>query len=165
MKELESKIFGIKQKQKDRSKVYRIIEDCGARPSGIIAMLQALQATRGYLPEPDLRVISEELGVPLTRIYGLATFYGAFRLQPQGRHQIRLCTGTACHVRGAEQIKDSILRELDIEEGQTTADRRFSFETVRCIGCCSLAPVMTIDDDVHGRLAPSGVAEILEKYE
>lgn len=164
MKSLKERLLGVEVREEDRGEILSIIEDNGCDPSRIIAILQDLQSSRGYLPEPSLRVISRELGLPLTRVYGLATFYRSFRLIPRGRHEIRLCTGTACHVRGAERIKDEIQRELGVEEGGTTEDYRFSFETVRCIGCCSLAPVMTVDGDVHGKLAPSSVEKILEKY-
>jgi NADH-quinone oxidoreductase subunit E len=144
--------------------VERILERHAGKASQIIAILQDLQALRGYLPQDDLRLISRELGVPLTRLYAIATFYKAFRLAPRGRHEISLCTGTACHVRGAMRVKDAIERELGVAAGGTTADMRFSFETVRCLGCCGQAPVMMVDGDLVSKLDHLTVAKTLEKY-
>lgn len=144
--------------------VQRILDRHGRMASQIIAILQDLQALRQYLPEPELRLISRELDVPLTRLYAIATFYKAFRLVPRGRHEISLCTGTACHVRGAMRVKDAIERELAIRAGGTTSDMRFSFETVRCLGCCGQAPVMTVDGELVSRLDHLTVGKALEKY-
>jgi NADH-quinone oxidoreductase subunit E len=144
--------------------VDRILERHGRMASQIIAILQDLQALRRYLPADDLRLISRELDIPLTRLYAIATFYKAFRLAPRGRHEISLCTGTACHVRGAMRVKDAIERELGVEAGGTTADMRFSFETVRCLGCCGQAPVMMVDGDLVSKLDHLTVAKTLEKY-
>jgi NADH:ubiquinone oxidoreductase subunit E len=102
--------------------------------------------------------------VPLTRLYAIATFYKAFRLAPRGRHEISLCTGTACHVRGAMRVKDAIEREIGIAAGGTTADMRYSFETVRCLGCCGQAPVMMVDGELVSRLDHLVVGAALEKY-
>jgi NADH-quinone oxidoreductase subunit E len=146
-----------------RDAVLEIIGRYEGSPSRVIAMMQDIQGAFGYLPESDLRMLAEGLGLPLNRIYGIATFYKSFRLMPRGRHEIRLCTGTACHVRGVEAVRDAITRELGIREGETTADVRFSFETVHCLGCCGLAPVMMVDGDIHGKVGYS-VREILEKY-
>lgn len=145
-------------------KLRRILERHGNRASQIIAILQDLQAAYQYLPEPELRFISRELDIPLTRLYAIATFYKAFRLAPRGRHEISLCMGTACHVRGAERVKDAIERTLGIKAGGTTADRRYSFETVRCLGCCGQAPVMTVDEELLSRLDHLTVGTALEKY-
>ena len=144
--------------------VQRILERHGRMASQIIAVLQDLQALRQYLPEADLRLISRELDVPLTRLYAIATFYKAFRLVPRGRHEISLCTGTACHVRGAMRVKDAIEREIKIAAGGTTSDMRFSFETVRCLGCCGQAPVMMVDGALVSRLDHLTVGTALEKY-
>ncbi len=144
--------------------VLRILERHGRMASQIIAILQDLQALRQYLPEADLRLVSRELEVPLTRLYAIATFYKAFRLVPRGRHEISLCTGTACHVRGAMRVKDAIERGIKIAAGGTTADMRFSFETVRCLGCCGQAPVMMVDGELVSRLDHLTVGKALEKY-
>ncbi len=144
--------------------VQRILDRHGRLASQIIAILQDLQALRQYLPERDLRLISRELDVPLTRLFAIATFYKAFRLVPRGRHEISLCLGTACHVRGAKRVQDAIERELKVGAGGTTADMRFSFETVRCLGCCGQAPVMMVDGDLVSRLDHLTVGKALEKY-
>jgi NADH-quinone oxidoreductase subunit E len=144
--------------------VQRILDRHGRLASQVIAILQDLQALRQYLPERDLRLISRELDVPLTRLFAIATFYKAFRLAPRGRHEISLCLGTACHVRGAKRVQDAIERELGVSAGGTTADRRFTFETVRCLGCCGQAPVMMVDGDLVSRLDHLAVAKALEKY-
>ncbi len=144
--------------------VQRILERHMRLASQIIAILQDVQALRQYLPEADLRLISRELEVPLARLYAIATFYKAFRLVPRGRHEISLCTGTACHVRGAMRVKDAIERGIGIAAGGTTSDMRFSFETVRCLGCCGQAPVMMVDGELASRLDHLTVGKALEKY-
>lgn len=148
----------------DAQAVQEILERHGHKASQIIAILQDLQAVRHYLSGPELRIISRELDVPLTRIYAIATFYKAFRLTPRGRHEISLCMGTACHVRGAMRVKDAIERELGVKAGGTTRDGRFTFETVRCLGCCGQAPVMMVDEELSSRLDHLSVGKALEKY-
>jgi len=147
-----------------RDRVAKILEKHGRKASQIIAILQDVQAVFKYLPESELRFISRELEIPLTRLYAIATFYQAFRLVPRGRHEIALCMGTACHVRGGERVRDAIERELGIDAGGTTSDMRFSFDTVRCLGCCGQAPVMTVDEDLHSRLDHLAIGRLLEKY-
>jgi len=147
-----------------RGRVAGILDKHGRAASQIIAILQDVQTEFKYLPESELRFISRELDIPLTRLYAIATFYRAFRLVPRGRHEIALCMGTACHVRGAERVKDAIERELGIDAGGTTDDMRFSFDTVRCLGCCGQAPVMTVDEDLHSRLDHLAIGALLEKY-
>ena len=164
----ERTVFGRRIRRGVRTPVYRdAVDEIVGRYEGsrarVIAMMQDIQETFGYLPEGDLRLLADRIGLPLNRIYGIATFYKAFRLMPRGRHEIKLCTGTACHVRGAEAVRDAITRELGIGEGETTADLRFSFETVHCLGCCGLAPVVMIDEDIHGKVGYS-VKKLLEKY-
>jgi NADH-quinone oxidoreductase subunit E len=141
-----------------------ILERRGREASQVIGILQDVQATFHYLPEHALRFISSELDVPLTRLYAIATFYKAFRLVPRGRHEISLCMGTACHVRGAGRVKDAIERSLGIKPGETTADMRFSFETVRCLGCCGQAPVMMVDEELVSKVDHLAVGSTLEKY-
>jgi NADH-quinone oxidoreductase subunit E len=148
-----------------RRRLSEVLARHGRAASQIIAILQDVQGAFTYLSEPALRFISDELAIPLTRLYGIATFYRAFRLAPRGRHEISLCMGTACHVRGAERVKDAIERRLGIGPGGATEDMRFSFETVRCLGCCGQAPVMTVDEDLVGKLDHLSVGTLLEKYE
>ena len=144
----------------------RIIEDeYGADQENLIMMLQAIQRRYNYLPKPGLTYLAEKTGVPLSRIYGIATFYATFSLEPRGRNLITVCLGTACHVRGASRVQEQIQNNLHICDGQTTEDGRFTLESVRCIGCCSLGPVVKINEDVHARLAPDQVAKTLDGYE
>jgi len=131
----------------------------------LIMMLQAIQRYYNYLPQPALAYLAAKIGVPYSKIYGVATFYSTFSLEPRGRNIISICLGTACHVRGADRVHERIEDALGISDGQTTADQRFTLESVRCIGCCSLGPVVKINEDMHGRLAPDKVSQILNEYE
>lgn len=131
----------------------------------LIMILQAIQQRYNYLPQPALRYLSEKIAVPLTRIYDVGTFYSTFSLEPRGNNIISVCLGTACHVRGADRVRDRIKEALHIEEGQTTEDRQFTLESVRCIGCCSLGPVIRINEDIHGRIRSEDVTRILNTYE
>ncbi len=133
-------------------------------PSSIIQVLLDIQNELYYLPRDVLEEVSRRLGVPVSRAYHLATFYKAFSLKPKGKYPIAVCTGTACHVQGALRIIDQISRELSIKEGETTADKRFSVESVRCLGCCGLAPVVTVGKNLHGKVPISRVAKILSQY-
>ena len=130
----------------------------------LIPVLQAAQDTYGYLPVPVLEAIAERLGVPISQVYGVVTFYAQFHLDPRGKHIVRTCQGTACHVRGAGKILDALKEALGVAPGKTTEDLQFTLETVACIGACGLAPVMMVDHDTHGRLTPTSVPEILDKY-
>jgi NADH:ubiquinone oxidoreductase subunit E len=130
----------------------------------LIPVLQAAQDSYSYLPVPVLDAISARLNVPISQIYGVVTFYAQFHLEPRGKHVIRTCQGTACHVRNAARILESLKTTLGIKPGGTTEDLQFTLETVACIGACSLAPVMMVDHDTHGRLKPDRVPKILEKY-
>lgn len=143
-----------------------IIEmDFNNDPENLIMILQAIQGRYNYLPGPALRYLSEKIGVPLSRIYGVGTFYSTFSLEPRGRNIVSVCLGTACHVRGGERVRERIEESLDISDGETTDDMRFTFESVRCIGCCSLGPVVKINEDIYGRITAGEIAETLEKYE
>jgi NADH-quinone oxidoreductase subunit E len=134
-------------------------------PSAIIQVMLDIQNELYYLPRDVLNYVSEHLNVPPSRIYHLATFYKAFSLKPKGKFPIAVCTGTACHVQGAVKIMEQIERELHIKEGETTADKKFSVDSVRCLGCCGLAPVMTVGKNLHGRIPQSKVSKILKQYE
>lgn len=143
-----------------------IIEaDYGNDPENLIMMLQAIQREYNYLPKPAITYLAEKVEVPYGKIYGVATFYSTFSLEPRGRNIISLCLGTACHVRGGERIRERLTANLGIGDGETTEDNRFTLETVRCIGCCSLGPVVKVNEDMHGRLSPDDVGEILTQYE
>ena len=131
----------------------------------LIMILQAIQGHYNYLPGPALRYLSGKIGVPLSQIYGVGTFYSTFSLEPRGRNIVSVCLGTACHVRGAEKVKERIEESLKITDGETTDDMRYTFESVRCIGCCSLGPVVKINEDIYGRITVAEIDKILEKYE
>lgn len=131
----------------------------------LIMILQAIQKQFNYLPRPALNYLATKIGIPYSKIYGVATFYATFSLEPRGRNIISICTGTACHVRGAERIREQISENLHITDGQTTPDKRFTLETVRCIGCCSLGPVVKINDDMHARINTDAVEKVLDQYE
>ncbi len=132
--------------------------------SSIIAILQDIQEHFGYLPKETLIDISKEINIPLSRILSLATFYAAFSLKPKGKHPIHVCMGTACHVRGAQPILETFERKLGIKSGENTEDMNFSLDTVRCIGCCGLAPVVMVGEDVHGKISQAKVPGVVKKY-
>lgn len=132
-------------------------------PGSLIAILQKTQAIYGYLPEEAITYIAEETGTAPATIYGVATFYAQFRLQPVGKHLIMLCQGTACHVNGAELISAAITDELGIEDGETTEDGLFSMEHVACLGCCSLSPVMMINGKTYSTLTPDKCRKVLRE--
>lgn len=126
--------------------------------------LQYAQELYGYLPYEVQMIVAEELGVTLADVYGVVTFYSQFSLYPKGKYRIGICLGTACYVKGSGDIYDKLKEVLGVESGQCTADRKFSLDATRCVGCCGLAPVMTINDDVYGKITPDDVPGILEKY-
>jgi NADH-quinone oxidoreductase subunit E len=130
----------------------------------LIAVLQGVNSHYRYLPARALRYVSNALDVPLSQTYSLATFYNSFSLTPKGKCVVKVCQGTACHVRGAPRITERLERELGINEGETTEDQEFTLEGVRCLGCCGLAPVITVDEEVHGSLKPADVPKLLEAY-
>ena len=134
-------------------------------PSSIIQVMLDVQNELYYLPRDILDCVSDTLHVPRSRTYHLATFYKAFSLKPKGKYPIAVCTGTACHVQGAVKILEQIQRDLKIKEGETTADKKFSIECVRCLGCCGLAPVVTIGKNLHGKIPPAKVSRILKQYQ
>ena len=133
-------------------------------PGSIIQVMLDIQNELYYLPREVIEYVSRYLDVPMSRAYHLATFYKAFSLKPKGKYPIAVCTGTACHVQGSLKIMDTIARELSIKEGQTTPDKKFSIESVRCLGCCGLAPVVTVGKNLHGRVPISKVSKILQQY-
>jgi NADH-quinone oxidoreductase subunit E len=132
--------------------------------SNLIGLLQDVQERFGYLPRSAIERIARRTKVPLSRIYGVVTFYAQFYTEPRGRHTIRCCRGTACHVRGAGRVLESLQRELGIDDGESTPDLFFCLETVACLGTCFLAPVMMIDDRYYGMLTPQKMAKILQSY-
>ena len=127
----------------------------------LIPILQMVQNNLAYLPPEALKIVAQHLGILESEVYGVATFYNQFRFHPPGKHPIKVCLGTACHVRAGDIILENFERKLEIPEGQTTPDREFSIERVACVGCCALAPVAIIDETVHGHMAPSKVEGLL----
>jgi len=150
----------------DYRELDRIIEeDYQNNKENLIMILQAIQKTYNYIPKPALSYLAVKIGVPVSQIYGVATFYSTFSLTPRGRNIISICLGTACHVRGGDRIHDTLLDQLQVHDGQTTPDNRFTLESVRCIGCCSLGPVIKVNEDMHARLKPDEIKSILSRYE
>lgn len=131
----------------------------------VIEMLQDIQDEFRYISSEALEQINKQTKVPITQLYHITTFYKAFSLEPRGKYEIQVCIGTACHVKGASRILEAFERELNIKEGETTSNEMFSLEGVRCLGCCSLAPVITIGDDLYGEAQPSKVPKLLKKYD
>jgi NADH-quinone oxidoreductase subunit E len=144
--------------------VRQIVASFRGRKGFLIPLLQAIQHHCGYLPADVLEYISQELLVPLAEIYGVCTFYAQFHLKPRGRHIVRVCRGTACHVRGSLAIMEKLKSVLKVEENGTTEDLRFTLEPVACLGACGLAPVLMVNDETHGRLTPEDAARILDNY-
>jgi len=141
------------------------LDDLGVSPaSNLIGVLQDVQERFGYLPPAALRETSRRTRIPLSRVWGVVSFYAQFYTEPRGRHTIRCCRGTACHVKGAGRVLDALECELGIEEGETTPDMLFYLETVACLGTCFLAPVMMIDSTYYGRLTPQRIASVLRAY-
>ena len=145
-------------------KVDQILEKYGYRHDALIGIMQDLQRLENYLPAETIRYVAQRLEVPLTRLYYLATFYKSFSLKPRGRHIVRVCLGTACHLSGAVQTQEQIERTLQIKEGETTRDTMFSLETVNCLGTCALAPVTMVDEEYYGEVTPGRVEKILSLY-
>ncbi len=131
----------------------------------LIMILQAIQRRYNYLPKATLLYVSEKLEIPYSKIYEVSTFYSTFSLEPRGKNIVSICLGTACHVRGGERVREQIETTLDIKDGQTTPDKRYTLESVRCIGCCSLGPVIKINEDMHGRIKPDEIETVLNQYE
>lgn len=144
--------------------VDKIIQRFKGKDGALIPALEEVQGVTGYLPDSVQRRVSKGLGIPLSQVYGVVTFYSFFTMKPRGKHQIRCCLGTACHVRGAKRNLEKIEHELGIKAGECTPDRQFSIEVIRCLGACGLAPVMTVDEDTHKQVKDSQIGEILNKY-
>lgn len=134
------------------------------QPGVLIPILHEAQELLGYIPEEVQKRISEVLNIPPAKIYGVATFYSRFTLNPRGQYTINVCLGTACYVKDAKGIIERLEKELNVKSGGTTEDGKFTLEATRCLGCCGLAPVMMINDDVYGKLVPDDIPDILKKY-
>ncbi|MBU2009426.1 MAG: NAD(P)H-dependent oxidoreductase subunit E [Chloroflexi bacterium] len=144
--------------------VQEVIDDTGGRPGALIRVLQQAQGLMGYLPPPVLKSISRDLKVPLSEVYGIVSFYHFFTMVPKGKHVVQVCMGTSCYVKGGERLLSALKKDFGLEPEGMTPDGRFSLEMVRCLGCCGLSPVMAIGEDVHRKVKPSRVKDILNSY-
>jgi len=154
------------QVEVDYRELDRIIEEqFDNDKENLIMILQAIQDQYGYLTQAALTYVSEKTDVPLSKIYGVSTFYKTFSLEPSGRNIISICLGTACHVRGGEKVSEKIQEILNIGEGETTQDGRFTFEPVRCVGCCSHGPIIKINENIHSEISSRKIKKILDEYE
>ena len=147
-----------------RRRLDEVIADYRDKPGGLIPVLQIAQGLYGYLPDDVVRHISVGLDKPYSEVAGVITFYSFFSTRPRGEHMVRVCLGTACYVRGGKQVLDAFKKELGIDVGETTPDRKYTLEVARCFGACGLAPAITIDDEVHQRVKPTKIREILAKH-
>ncbi len=148
----------------EREEVDRILTEHEGEEGSILPVLQDINEKYKWLPPAAVRRVSDVLNIPLSRVLRIASFYNALNFEPQGKHIIRVCMGTACYVKGGQHILEAFERKLDIKVGSTTEDRNFSLETVNCVGCCGQSPVITINDDIFGYMKPTKVPEILEQY-
>lgn len=145
-------------------KVESILDNYQRDQGMLVSILQDIQAEYNYLPREALVEVSQALGAPLSQVYSVATFFKAFSLEPRGRHLINVCLGTACHVRGAVRVLETIERELDVKSSGTTKDLKFTLETVNCVGCCALGPVVIIDEEYYGQMKTDKAKALLENY-
>ncbi|MGB3091848.1 MAG: NADH-quinone oxidoreductase subunit NuoE [Candidatus Zixiibacteriota bacterium] len=151
--------------QAETNTVDSLVDKYGAKKEALIPILQDLQSDLNWLPEEVLRAVADKLGVPLMDVYGAASFYRTFSLKPRGKHIITVCVGTACHVRGGQRIVDEIGRMLDLAPGETTPDQNFTLETVNCLGCCAIGPIVVVDREYYGEMTTRKVSSVLEKYQ
>jgi len=149
----------------DNNKIDKIINKYQGDASSLIQVLLEIQRENRWLPKEVLEKVSKKLKVPLSQIQHIATFYKAFSLVPRGRHEINVCTGTACHVRGSSRILDAVHRTTGVGPGETDSDLKFSLETCNCLGCCALGPVMVVDGKHHGKIAPAKAEDVLKNYD
>jgi NADH-quinone oxidoreductase subunit E len=149
----------------EHSQVDKIIDGHSREKSALIAVLQEIEDSYGYLPAWALTHVSETLEVPLIQVYGVATFYDAFHLAPRGKHLIRVCLGTACYLRGSARVLEALERELGIKDGETTPDLEFTIQSVRCLGACALASVMIIDEHYFDRMTPTKISRALKRIQ
>ena len=148
-----------------REQLEEIIEKYKETPGALIPVLHEAQDLYGYLPFEVQKIIADGLNIPVAKVYGVVTFYSQFSLNPKGKYSVSVCIGTACYVKGAAEILDKLKERLSIDVGECTDDGLFSLDSCRCIGACSLAPVVTINDEVYGKLVPADIDGIIDKYE
>jgi NADH-quinone oxidoreductase subunit E len=148
-----------------RADIIERLKGYGNDRSLLIPILQMIQERHAYLPPQAMEIVAEHLGIPTCEVYGVATFYNQFRFNPPGKHPVKVCLGTACHVKGGSIVMENFERKLEIKDGETTPDREFSIESVACVGCCALAPVALIGETVHGSMAPSKVEGLILRFQ
>jgi NADH-quinone oxidoreductase subunit E len=151
-------------KEVDLTRLDSVLSKYKGQEGALIPVLQDAQEIYGYLSEEVLVTVGKRLCIPMSRIYGVVTFYSQFYLSPRGRHTVRVCRGTACHVRGGKNIRKAVQLFLGVEENETTPDSKFTFETVACLGACALSPVLLVDKNYYGKLTPAKVTQVLKQY-
>lgn len=156
--------LNVKAKENEFKQLKEYIDSLKGTQGMLMPALHKAQQIFGYLPIEVQKFISEETGIPMAEIYGVSTFYTQFSIEPKGKHKIGVCLGTACYVKGSQLVLDKLSKTLDVKVGSTTEDNLFTLEATRCLGCCGLAPVMMIDDEVYGKVDPKNIPEIIEKY-
>lgn len=149
----------------DNGRIDQIIDKHQGEPSSLIQVLLEIQSENHWLPKEVLGMVSNKLQVPLSRILHIASFYKAFSFVPKGRHEVHICMGTACHVRGADRVLETVQDQTGIKPGETDLEMKFSLETVNCLGCCALGPVIEINGKTHGNVSPGDTADVLKNYE
>ncbi len=147
-----------------KEQVEKIVDKYRTEEIDLVAILHEINSSMRYLPKEALEVVSKELSIPLSRLYGMASFYRGFNLEPRGEHEIHVCLGTACHVRGGARILDRLSEKLGVGPGETTADQKFTLNRVNCVGACALGPLVVVDQRYHGRLDPLKAERLLEEY-
>ena len=150
--------------QEQEQKLLEVIAQNKDLPGALLPVLHEAQEIYGYLPIEVQQMVADGLGISLSEVYGVATFYSRFSLTPKGKHRISVCLGTACYVKGADKVLAAVEKKLGIKSGECTADGLFSIDSCRCVGACGLAPVMMVDEEVYGKLTPDLVGKILDKY-
>ena len=161
---MQAEAVNIEKNGFDFDRVENLLQEFLGKKGMIVPILQKIQQEFGYLPRPALEYMAKRLRTPASRIYGVATFYAQFHLQPRGKNIIRVCRGTACHVRGVTKVAEKTQEILKVGVGETTEDMKFTYEEVACIGACGLAPVMMVNDQTFGKLTPDKVKVILKKF-
>jgi NADH-quinone oxidoreductase subunit E len=150
---------------KEQISIDDIIERYPGKPESLIFLLQDIQSAYNYVSPTAMNLVCDHVGIPLTQAYAVATFYKSFSLEPKGEHEIRVCLGTACHLKGAERIAAGLERDLDVERGRTTKDQKFTLETVNCLGACAMAPMVMIDEDYIGEATQGSVIKYFKKFQ
>ena len=147
------------------NKIDKVMRNHSWEETALIAMLHEIENLYNYLPAWALRHISEKLNIPMIQVYGVASFYNAFHLTRHGKHLIRVCEGTACHVRGGQKVMEELERKLNVEAGETTKDLNFTLERVNCLGCCALGPIVMVDDNYYGQMSPSKLGSLIKQLQ